>query len=86
MGRLREGCPRSFQTTTLGNHGTVAIEDLAIGIGTLITERFYGEYVENFRKIGAISEWVLGEIVSGLQGLNAAVKRDCMNRVEKLLA
>jgi hypothetical protein len=51
-----------------------------------IAERFYGEYVENYRKIGAISEKALGEIISGLQGLTATTKRDCMTGVEELLA
>ena len=50
-----------------------------------IAERFYGEYVENYRKIGAITEKTHGEIVSSLHGLTASTKRECMSRVEELL-
>ncbi|MGH7147877.1 MAG: hypothetical protein ACREIJ_08270 [Nitrospiraceae bacterium] len=50
-----------------------------------IAERLYGEYVENYRKIGAISEKTLGELVSGLQSLTTTTKRECMTRVEELL-
>ena len=50
-----------------------------------IAERFYGEFEENYRKIGALDEKAFGEIVSRLQSLPASSKRDCMNRVEELL-
>lgn len=51
-----------------------------------IAERFYGEYVENFRKIGILTEKVQGEIVSSLSGLTPHAKRECMKNVEELLA
>jgi hypothetical protein len=51
-----------------------------------IAERFYGEYVENYRKVGSITEKAVGEIVSSLSGLTISTKRDCMGKVEELLA
>lgn len=50
-----------------------------------IAERFYGEYLENFRKIEVLSDKAHGEIVSSLPGLTAFTKRECMRMVEELL-
>ena len=50
-----------------------------------IAERFYGEFVENFRKIGPVTEKTMGEVASSLHGLGATTKRDCLKRVEELL-
>ncbi len=51
-----------------------------------IAERFYGEYVENFRKTGGLADDTAGRIISSLHGLSAAIKRECMDRVEDLLS
>lgn len=51
-----------------------------------IAERFYGEYVENYRKIGSLTDKAAGELVSSLHGLSAGVKKQCMEQVEELLS
>ena len=51
-----------------------------------IAERFHGEYVENYRNIGVITEKTLGEIISSLNGLTSTTKNECMSRIETLLA
>jgi hypothetical protein len=50
-----------------------------------IAERFYGEFVENYRKVGVLSDKAAGEIVGSLIGLSPALKRDAMERAESML-
>jgi hypothetical protein len=50
-----------------------------------IAERFYGEFVENYRQIGMMDDKRHGEILASLSGLTSALKRECMDRVEALL-
>jgi hypothetical protein len=51
-----------------------------------IAERFYGEFVENYRQIGMLDDKRHGEILASLHGLTNALKRECMERVERLLS
>ena len=50
-----------------------------------IAERFHGEYLENFRRIGAMDEKAYGDIVSSLQGLTTSGRSECLSSVNKLL-
>mgnify|MGYP001209401073 CR=1 FL=1 len=51
-----------------------------------IASRFRDEFMENWRRIGAISEKTIGVLTSGLTGLSNEVKKSALESVEKLLS
>jgi hypothetical protein len=51
-----------------------------------IAQRFRDEFMENWRRIGAISERTMGAFTSSIQGLSNEVKKAALESVEKLLA
>jgi hypothetical protein len=93
-GQLRPFSFQIFDGTTIHlglrsysmQSGTPTMSSAIMIRNRAIAERFYGEYVENYRKIGAADERVLGDLASSLHGLSTQVKRECLLRVEELLA
>jgi hypothetical protein len=93
-GQLRPFSFQIFDQTTvhLGlrsysmQSGTPTMSSAIMVRNKSIAERFYGEYVENFRKVGAVNDKSQGEIASALQGLTPTAKRESLKNVEELLA